>query len=155
MKNKLLLVSLIFPITALLGLTVYKQNILASGLEYKVVIEGYDPRDLISGHYLLFRYKFDIPNLCTDSNYGQPINICLADQTVSYDINTNCPATLVGFCDGARFTTGHERFYIPQERGLELEQKIRDGKAEVVLSVRGQSEVIKDLLINGKSWKEK
>ncbi len=52
----LLALAVPFVVMALLvGMNVQK----LSHAEYRFAIEGYDPRDLLRGHFLIFRYKWD------------------------------------------------------------------------------------------------
>ena len=47
------------------------------------------------------------------------------------------------------------RFYIPEEHAAVLDSKVRDKQGSLVLAVDAQGNaVIKDLLINGKPWRD-
>lgn len=154
MKRNSLTVSLALPILGLFGLMLYKKDIYEHGRVFRVAIQGYDPRSLISGNYLLFRYKLDIPELCVKESDNLPAFVCLETMTVSGVEDEKCRSTLRGHCMGGSFRTGRERFYIPEEMAPDLERRIREGQAEVDLSIiEGRDEVIKDLLIDGNSWR--
>lgn len=155
MKRNFLIFSLALPILGLFGLMLYKKEVYEHGRVYRVAIEGYDPRSLISGNYLLFRYKFDIPGLCGKESDNLPAFVCLETMAVTGTEDEACHSTLRGRCEWGSFRTGRERFYIPEEMAPDLERRIREGKAEVDLSLLdGREEVIKDLLIDGKSWRD-
>ena len=65
-KNKKLTAALMFPILCLLLLTAYKAVKIASGTEVTIPVIGNDPRDLLSGHYLIFRPDFNNDYICSD-----------------------------------------------------------------------------------------
>lgn len=50
---------------------------------------------------------------------------------------------------------GLEKYFIPEEQALRLEEIVQSGKASVVLAVsRDGQAMVKDLLINGKRWQD-
>ena len=163
--NKKLAASLIFPIVCLIGLTVYKAVKAAAGKKIIIPITGYDPRDLLSGHYLTFRLDLNNDNLCDDEYYNSsPVYICLR-QSENDEINSNisedaseepgCDAKLMGKCENGIFSAGVERFYIPEEYSAELDKIIRNGVGKIVVSIdKNGKAVIKDLLINGRPWQD-
>ncbi len=163
--NKKLAACLAFPVICLIGLTVYKSVKVAAGKEIIIPIAGYDPRDLISGHYLNFRLDLNNDTICEDENYNQPrVYVCLR-QTENNGISSNitgdaspepgCDAVLKGGCEYGIFSAGIERFYIPEEYAAELDRIIRKGSGKVVLSIdRKGKAVIKDLLIDGRPWQD-
>ena len=98
---------------------------------------GYDPRDLLSGHYIQYQIDWDSTD-CSQFRNGQ------------------CPEK--DFCKEARW--GRQcRFYIPEDKARDLDELFRkrndtDTKFEVVYSYRpGQKAVAKQLLINGQDWR--
>jgi uncharacterized membrane-anchored protein len=61
-----------------------------------------------------------------------------------------------GNCSGSQFKAGIERFYIPENQASKLDKDVRSKKGSIVLSVTPDGHAqIKDLLIDGKSWKSK
>ena len=54
-KNPRLAFALAFPIALLAGHTAYKQARVMIGTTVVVPIAGFDPRDLLSGHFLTYR----------------------------------------------------------------------------------------------------
>ncbi len=163
-KNIFLIAALILPIISLIGLTVYKQSKIDFGTEIKIPIVGYDPRDLLSGHYLIYRLNF---NQCGGDSYNKkPEYICLRESTeegffsqtipsLTPDDSLQCDTVIKGRCERGRFKAGIERFYIPEEHGLTLDRIIRKGKGKLVVSVDENGKpAIKDLLINDRSWEE-
>lgn len=156
-SKKALIAALLFPILALGALTAYKRSVLTFGLEVTLPITGYDPRDLLSGHYLIYQIDYGVSGLCP-STYSEKRTgyICLDEpKRFSFSQPDGCSKMIRGVCNYSRFEAGIERFYVPQEKALELEQRIRSKSASIVLSIppSGQAQV-KDLLIDGRSWRD-
>lgn len=156
-KRTLLLVALILPIAALMVNAWMKSAQRSSGEEVILPIEGFDPRDLLSGHYLLYRVNFGLDSSCTEQ--GAEAAVCLRPERKMYarnELPENCELFIQGYCDdSATFVAGIERFYIPEEYAEALEKQVRDKQGEIVLSVDSQGNAaIRDLLIDGKPWEE-
>ncbi|BFM13079.1 GDYXXLXY domain-containing protein [Simiduia litorea] len=152
-KN-LLIAALLFPIVGLAFLAGTKAYVSSLGKEFTLPVIGFDPRDLLSGHYIVYQIAFDIDDLCAE--YNEPQAICLVDSGDHYASNsaTDCEYPLTGFCQGGRFQTGLERFYIPQSEALRLDAAVRKGEGSIVLSVTPSgANVVKALLIDGQSWR--
>lgn len=110
-----------------------------SGIEVRLPIRGYDPRDLLSGHYI--QYQIDWENAdCKQFKNG----ICPEDE----------------FCIEGRWGGKQCRFYIPEEHAealdkLFIKRNDEDLVFEVVYSYKkGFKPMAKELLINGKDWRE-
>ena len=99
MNKKILAVIFIIPFISLIFWTMWLYTQQVTGTEIKVAVMGYDPRDLLSGHYI--RYSIDWNRTdCTQF----PNGVCPEDE----------------FCKDARW--GREcRFYIPEKNARELE----------------------------------
>lgn len=156
-KRTLLMIALALPILALALNAWLKSEQRSSGEEIVLPIEGFDPRDLLSGHYLTYRVDYGVENGCAEHNVEasvclRPVRGIYAEQALPDD----CELFIRGRCDErAAFSAGIERFYIPEEYASVLEGKVRDNKGELVLSVDGQGNAaIRDLLIEGRPWKE-
>jgi len=138
MNKKILAVIFIIPFISLIFWTMWLYSQQVTGTEIKVAVMGYDPRDLLSGHYI--RYSIDWNRTdCTQF----PNGVCPEDE----------------FCKDARW--GREcRFYIPEKNARELDRlflkrNTTDMVFEVVYSYhKGQEPLAKQLLINGKDWRE-
>lgn len=144
------------PIFALILLAGYKHYILNSGIEITLPISGYDPRDLLSGHYLTYQVDYGVSPMCPEaSSASRDGYVCLTSKSFSYDEPTDCLTFIRGTCRYTRFDAGVEKFYIPEDRAVELDRDVRDHKASIVLSVTGSGVAqVKELLIDGKSWKQ-
>lgn len=161
-QKQFLLIALVFPILSLGALTIYKQHKVSSGTEVVIPIVGYDPRDLLSGHYLIYQLRLDE---CQEA-YLDPAYMCVrsaqgeaffsqAIPDLEPDDQLQCDTVIQGQCQGKRFEAGIERFYIPEAHSQALDRIIRSGKGKLVVSVDNQGKaVIKDLLINDRPWQE-
>lgn len=156
-KNKMSLVAaLIFPVIILGALVAYKQFIFSEGQEIVLPIKGYDPRDLLSGHYLIYRVQYGVEGICANSNQGeQEAFVCLETNTFSFEKPSECRELIQGACISGEFQAGIERFYVPEEKARQLESKIMEKSASISISIlpSGKAQV-KDLFFDGKSWRD-
>lgn len=156
-KRTLLAIALTLPILALAATAWMKSTQRSSGAEVALPIEGFDPRDLLSGHYLIYQVDYGLENLCAATDVATAV--CLQPErlaTPADSVPADCKLFIRGYCDSsANFNAGIERFYIPEEHAAVLENKVRDKRGTLVLSVDPQgTAVIRDLLIDGQPWQE-
>ena len=57
--NKRLLITVSIPFVLLCLLIVRAELHISQGKEWKFQVQGYDPRDLLRGHYLRFGLRYD------------------------------------------------------------------------------------------------
>ena len=160
MKNTRLIISLAIPILAiLLSIGKYEYQV-RSGEEWKFEIGGYDPRDLLKGHYLTYRILFDLDevekrNSCRKRGIS---DCCLCLQRETSKVKTMRCETAAKLCDGMineKFLPRLRKFYIPENRGKSLENLVRSRKAEILLSInRSGYPNVKELLIDGEPWNQ-
>lgn len=136
--NKKIFASLIVLPYALLFcwvITLYIQS--ASGRDVRLAISGYDPRDILSGHYIQFTIDWDKVNCSQFEDNKCPVHdFCRTNGKIS-----GC------------------RFYVPSENAKQLDQifnrNTQDNIFEVIFSYRkGQAPIAKQLLINGRDWRD-
>ncbi len=160
MKAKpLLMVSLLLPIAVLIANALWHEWARHQGQEVTIPISGFDPRDLLSGHFLTYQLQYGTSN--TDCRpEGATAMMCLQPSPLLH-INTqakpaDCDLYIRGQCGGlGRFTANIERFYIPEEYAPVLDRKVRENQGALVLGVDKQgTATIRDLLIDGKPWKQ-
>lgn len=160
--NKKLILALLIPILFLLLNVVHKQYLSSSGTVVTLPVEGFDPRDLLSGHYVEYRVKYETTNSCYDvvveHHVFQKMALCLEPERKLYaveDIPKSCELYLLGQCQGENFIAGIERFYIPDEYATELDQKLRDEAGSIEVSVtKSGSGIVKNLLVDGEDWRD-
>ncbi len=163
MKNKKLLLIVMIPFILLSLLIVRAEYHLSQGTQWDFAITGYDPRDLLRGHYLRFRIAYD---------WQQEKNQCSNKNNCSYcfsDIGNQAPKIHIvdtvnaKKCDGyMQYTPNQQtlnRFYIAETHAKKAEDLLRqardDQTAYLRLSVNKQGVAqIVDLLIDGKPLNE-
>lgn len=139
------ILSLLFPIVVLLGFVGLHTVNQKTGTLWVIDIEGYDPRDLLRGHFLRFRYSWnwdDGQNAC----YGNECYLCLnqVEPNVFKNPNTRlfnrpekesmptCTSMINGYGYGSQhgFHIGHksgnglEQYYIPEKYANMLNRMI-------------------------------
>ena len=141
MKKYLNLFLIAAPVILLAILTISMAVLRTSLPEVTLRISGYDPRDLLSGHYIAYTIDWGSTD-CTQFE------------------NQRCPVP--EFRQHGIYGTwgNNHRFYIPEKYAAELDRLFRnrntdDNVFEVVYSyAKGFKPIAKRLLINGKDWRE-
>lgn len=173
MRKIKLIVSIVFPLCVLFGLVLKTEIDIKQGKRLKLAIEGYDPRDLLRGHYINFRYQWDFDEEKTqkfiDINkdyHIKDVYICIPSNrkvypVVELDDNENCEMRVFGKFKTNKslprydFALGIEKYYVPEKFSKTLEDELRSKKGEVELVVNSQGRaVIIDFLIDGISWEK-
>ncbi len=125
MKNKLVALVLLVPFIVLTGWTLYALHFVRQSPEVVLPITGYDPRNILSGHYI--RFQIDWQNAdCRQADWN-------------------------GVCPKADFK-GVDTYYIPENRARELERKLNSDayQTEVVFAYQpGHHPVAVELRMNG------
>lgn len=151
--NRKALAALAFPGIYLLGWCLYLSATIAGGTIVQLPVEGYDPRDLLRGHYIRYRLSqgsascptSDAPTYadycaCTQPSYENRreiywIGACAAKPS-------GCDIYLRGECSSGRFTAGVEEYFIPEEFAPVL-QTIPPGSSIVLaLDNSGKAHVV-------------
>lgn len=167
--TRLTRVAVIIPLLGLLALIGRAEVAVRSGPTWQIAIEGYDPRDLLHGRYLRYRYRFNWqgPDTC-----GEP-----AGEEASRKPDRQCCLCLsrdnregidppvsqvwcddVDQCDGwlrAESVAGGQRYFVPEDRARELEDALRERDAALELTCGPNGEpAIRDLLLDGRPWRD-
>ena len=135
-----------------------------TGATVRLKITGYDPRDLLSGHYLLYNVDYGRPVDCQQE--ATDWCLCLGawegpfsqvtEQAHCSEIS-ECSSMLRGSCIEGRFKAGIERYYFSEEYVKQLRIVPPDSSIVVALSPTGKG-VVKDLLVKEEpvsKWAEK
>ncbi len=148
-------ITLAIPFLALAAMIVLNHGRVNNYPEYRFVIEGYDPVDLLRGHYMTFRYK-DIKT----ENYSARGKSCAC-----LSGPPEKPVIAVQSCRMAKSCAAHlkleydqppqelRQYYIPEAEALRLESTLRQDQAvfEVGVAVRpGGSGQIRMMYVDGK-----
>lgn len=102
-----------------------------SAPEVLLPVRGYDPRDLLSGHYISYQIDWD---------------------------KANCAQFVRGRCPVSDFGPSG-RFYVPEDKAHALDDVFRFGASTDELAIvfaykPGQKPIARRLLINGQEWQD-
>lgn len=128
--NKIKTFILMIPFIGMCCWAMYYAYFVKNATEVVLPITGYDPRNLLSGHYIEFRIDWARAN-CHQANWH-------------------------GTCPKGDFK-GISRYYVPEAWAHELERFINNSQyeTEIVFAYKsGMRPVAKDLLIRGQKWEE-
>ncbi len=129
--------------------------------EYRIAIEGYDPRDLLKGHYLIFRYKWPAD---VEKKTAYECACLAGDPLVPVVTFGACPQAKTAPADCRAFIRLAEsgdhsqpyesarRFFIPEAHAGRLENMLRSGKHDFAVGVVPQDNgmvQLKELYIDG------
>lgn len=160
--------AVVLPMLGLLVLVARAEVLLRSGESFRVAIRGYDPRDLLHGHYLQYGFDFDWrgESTCGSVSGGVPTEldpsccVCLASDV---DSNTLAEARQVSCdqvtdCDGwlrAAALTPPLRYFVPERYASELEDALRGRAPSLAVACGpGGAPAIGELYLDGRPWRE-
>jgi hypothetical protein len=126
---KSVLLSVLIPILALLAWLYSLQDKIDQGTQIRVRVEGYDPRDLLAGHYVNFELTLGTFNPCQNNRYANSNStacVCYNPEssggyyspTWSGDCSSRpsyCQRFLKGTCKYSRFDAQVNRYSIPEK----------------------------------------
>jgi hypothetical protein len=132
---------------------------------WQIAIEGYDPRDLLHGHYLQYRYRFNWQgeDRCgLDGDVARPERDCCLCLTRSTPRGIDPPVHAVA-CDEAPACDGWLRsdrvapplrYFVPEQRARDLELALREREAALELTCGPEGEpAILELYLDGQPWR--
>lgn len=146
---------LVLPLAGLAALWAQSDTLSRQGTDWEVAVEGYDPRDLLRGHYVEFRYDWpvrgDEPDGEDEGFVASPqfSHLCLiGDPPViaeaipfedpSDPMFEQCehklsvqPGSVYGYASLAR-----GRLYVGQDRARELDKGLREGGQRGIVTFR-------------------
>ena len=153
MGRGLHLLVVILPVLGLAGLWGWSDHLSRQGTDWEVEIQGYDPRDLLRGHYVQFSYDWPEPPSEEQGDDGElrrfepgPRLLCLYGdapvleraERIEEDGFAACehparanPASVYGFNSLER-----GRFYVSQDRATEIENEMRDRDQRGIVRIR-------------------
>ena len=143
MSRRFTLLAVALPVIAIVLGIARAEWTFRHGRDFVFEIGGYDPRDLLRGHYLLFQLRVDpqaVREPCEDEG-PEPCCLCLTrgegDRVTSAERAT-C-ATARADCDGALQITDAiraVRYYVPEAQAADLERRLREAaQREAALAV--------------------
>jgi hypothetical protein len=154
--NKTALVILI-PIFALVSWVVSLEYQIATSQKIRIRVEGYDPRDLLSGHYINFSISTADKSPCKDqnsNNTGAAYCLCYIPSSdgIYHDPSwgglceskpKNCETFIRGLCNWNRFTVSADRYSFPEYYASVLQVLPPDSSAYVSVNKDGTTKVVK------------
>lgn len=136
-QDRLRTAALVLPLLGLAAAWAVSHQRGERGTDWEVPVQGYDPRDLLRGHYLVFQYDWPIED--EDAVPGPGMMLCLdgdAPTLTSAEVvplQTRCPRPLRA-APGDTLLAG--RLYIPQERAAALERQLADPALRGIVTLR-------------------
>ena len=130
----------------------------AGATKFLVPITGYDPRDLLHGQYIRFRFEFRQDDSVASCE-GPDCCLCLqgAEMTSPRVTRVGCQDTSLA-CDAiVSGTRAHDaqRYLVPEHAGILLEDALRDRAASVEMQCSPDgSFALGELYLDGRPWRE-
>lgn len=173
MRKAMLILAILLPFIFMVGFMARSEYQIRHGTLWEIDIQGYDPRDILKGHYIDYRYRWNWDNkklenfmkrkvslyeencLCLEENESSIINPVV--YPIECNENVKCKAKLKGHLVGNlkdnNFITGIEKFYIAEKKASSLERALRTKKASIQFRINHQGRaVLVDLFLDGKNW---
>lgn len=130
-----------------------------SGTEYRFSIQGFDPRDILRGHYMVFQYQWPEPHpLCP---VGDDCALCVSGDPLKpvvsvYSPNRECPNiwymeyNSIGLQNAPQPQSTQSQYYIPELEAPALEELLRTNPEQfsVGVVIKNGKAAVKNLYIN-------
>ncbi len=153
MPRIVFLAAVVFPVVGLAGLWGWSDHLSRQGTEWDVEVQGYDPRDLLRGHYVEFTYDWPEPPSEEPEEDEEtfvfepgPQLLCLYGSAPELDRAVRIeetefdaclhparanPASVYGFSSLER-----GRLYVGQDRAREIEEQMFDRDQRGIVRIR-------------------
>lgn len=161
MNKRNQIIALLIPMLITLASIAKSEYRLSVGEMWTFKISGYDPRDLLRGHYVTYQVEFDWQKdkgVCSDKD---DCCLCLNRKKRSLDstkVSKVSCSLAVDRCDGLmreEYIKELRKYFIPEDKGKALEKAIREKGAEILVAISDDGyPAVRDLLVNGKTWLE-
>jgi uncharacterized membrane-anchored protein len=153
-----LLLAVVLPLLGVLTGVARSELHYRRSQEWQFAVAGYDPRDLLKGHYIAYRLNFrEIPGSSRCPDDDASCCLCLTRTNRDEPDVSRLRCDEANTCDGrlrADTLSTLDRYYVPEARAHEAEQRLRDGAARqtarlvVAIDPAGKPQV-KNLLVDG------
>lgn len=158
MRRTRIISVVVAPLVVIAAWLAYLAAAVAGGSDLVFKVEGYDPRDLLRGHFIAYRVVYDLEAadrlertpareacVCVESGQdglgrGTWFGACSARDPAT------CPRYIRGRVDYRGFLAGIERFYFPEEYRAYLET-LPSGATAHVRIARNGSAFVRDLRV--------
>lgn len=162
MSRRLTALAVVLPLLAV-GLGIVRAELFRGrARDFVFEIAGYDPRDLLRGHYFQFRLRIEplpVREPCDDASGDCCLCLTRSDpDAVPYVERSTC-ATARSSCDGAlliHYLNEPQRYYVPEQNAAALEQRLlsaiehRRAHAVLAIDASGQAQV-RELRVDGET----
>lgn len=137
--------SLALPLVALAGVWAGTHVRAQQGQDWLVPVTGYDPRDLLRGHYVQYRYDWPARSVEASRNMGYATSLCLIGRAPHIAQVIADPAPGIHCAARVRATMGTRRevqgldtgiLYVSQPRAIILSKQLADPKRQGLLRMR-------------------
>ena len=160
MKNKKIIIAVALPFVVLCLLILRAEYHVRSGEQWSFELQGYDPRDLLRGHYLRLNVTYDMDNRKNACNTAEDCCLCLnkTEARVPKVHEASCSVAKTQ-CDGFMLSSHRNslrRFYVPETEARRAEKILAEARANrtafLNVSINGKGEpAITDLIIGDES----
>jgi uncharacterized membrane-anchored protein len=161
MSNRWIWLALALPLACIVLAVARAELFVQRAQELSLPIQGYDPRDLLQGHYLQFRLAVSTAHGAEACASGECC-LCLmrVQGQLPADTSVSTCREARGACSAALPLSAAERswrFYVPESQARELEQALRaahaEGRAYAVLAIERSGEArVRELRLAGKRY---
>ena len=135
---------LALPLVGLGGQWMFAHRAAQAGTEWLVPIEGFDPRDLLRGHYIQYRYAW--PGLADDAGFVEALCVTGTAPTVTgaraIPDSDSAPAGCDAWVRTRPWTrslpdgASRGRIFVAQTAAPGLEKRLRDEREQAFVRVR-------------------
>ena len=184
MIRRALVLSAALPVLGLVALVARAEIEVRRGTEWLIGIEGFDPRDLLSGRYLRYQHAFRWEGEATcgerEARLAEPFHapspggvtrsppppdaigccVCLtqAGPGLVEPRARLASCEEAAACEGSipvEQVVGARKYFVPEARAAELEEALRQREAAVILSIRpGGTPAVGELYLDGRPFRE-
>ena len=138
--------ALIFPLFVLGGLWAKAATHRDYGQQvWRVKMTGYDPRDVLYGHYLRFRFDWNMPIAVDEKALADNMNVCMclneSDEGITNPVAMPmlCDAPETGQCQSLMKVAKNGRFYSVTSNEATEKYFIPEDKAQIIERLFRQS----------------
>jgi uncharacterized membrane-anchored protein len=160
MRHEAMVFAVVLPLLVVGIGIVRAERELAAGRRWVFEVQGYDPRDLLLGHYIAYRLRLDdgaATRSCTDDDPDCCLCLTATGPETPPRIGRDLCDAARATCDGilqTRYVPEMRRYYVPESDAARLEQRLRSaaasGQARLVVSIDPSGRPhVEDLLVNG------
>lgn len=158
------IVAVLIPVVVLIGWCLWLESRAVTGTAVQLPITGYDPRDLLSGHFMRYRLELGESNPCGVASAHNEVCACVAAQSAESVSGVywagscaarpaECRTFLRGRCDGSRFVAGVEQYFIPEDLAPQLQRLPEEATIVLALDRAGHATVLR-MLVAGEPVEE-